>query len=1291
MNSINHIARRLLNTSLFAFLFIPVFLTAQKANDCELIKAVKQNDRTLTDTLIKQGADVNCTDENGATALMWAAYKGSFVLFQQLIKAGADYHKQGVIYTDTTGNYYGNITGIAAGKNDTVLLFYCLDVLKINPNDAEYDPQTKQNDGWMPLHWAAYNGSDAAIRSLITYKAAVNAVYSKDGFSPLMYAARSGNLNSVLILLECGAQTKLKSKEAKTAYNYAYENKQYRTALSILRWQMGSRPEQIKQLKDSLAAAEKLYEAGELAEQRKEYNLALENFLKELEYCRLIFGDKHPEYALSLNNLSLLYTKLEQYEKALQLNQHALQIWRDAVGERHPYYVTSLKNLAGLYYQAKEYEKAISFYEKAAQIDKEVSGEKNVDYANSLYNIAAIYDKINQREKALALYRQVLQIRKEVLGETHPDYVILFQALQITEGREGAGNSEYANSLYALAAMYYNSGQYAKALQLHQQSLKIRKSILSEKHPDYLNSLGSIAALYNAMGQYDKALPLYLQVLQIRKETLGEKHPDFIKSLNNIAGLYCVIGQPEKALPLYQQVLRVGKEVWGEKHRYYIASLNNLALLYHEMGQNEKAMPLYQQALQIMKDEFGEKDRLYVFSLNNLALVYQEMGQNEKAIALLQQALKIWKEVWGEKHPDYAGTLNNLASLFEKMKQFDKALPMYEQELQIRKQLSGEQYPAYSSSLLAFSFCRLKMNFPDQSVMPDFIKAYSGLLQQLRSGSRFLSSTALQQFIQKDYRFIEMLHSLSAVLQHQQLISTGYQAALELKGIALQNNKDLLSVLNQNTSKEYEGTINQYFAVKARLNNSFQSSSTNKQELDSLTNQFENLEQELMQKLPGFQQLVQGRNISWKQVQEKLKPGEAAIEFVEFNYWNKRWTDTSLYAAYVLFAKGEPQFITLCSKKQLEQKITEAQQKDQSYVKKLNERKLRGSEATDESTTVPQPDLYELVWKKLDSMLINISTVYYAPAGLLHRVNPAAVEYLPKKVLAEKYSFHLLASTRDIANYQPQQFNTGTDSVLFYGGIEYNMDSSFAISQRRKFLPNEEMMDKIVLRGEETTFSWPALSGTEKEVNALETIVKQKKIGYSYYKGKEASEESFLYHTVSKPPAFIHIATHGFFYTDEVRKHVKEEEKQVPYFLSSPNAMYRSGLVFAGANRVSMGKEPVKGIEDGIVTAGDFAGMNLQGTRLIVLSACETGLGKIDNTEGVFGLQRGIRLAGCKNLLMSLWKVPDEPTAKFMELFYNKLLLDKKSVYESYQYAQQQMRKLYADDPFVWAAFVLME
>jgi CHAT domain-containing protein/ankyrin repeat protein len=1188
-----------------------IYCHAQPGADLSLINAVKHNNTAAVEKLISQGASINAVDSNLATPLMWAAYTGNLSLFKYLVQKGANYKKKGVVYLDSTHTgYYGNIIGIAAAKNDTLLLVYCLDSLHLPVDDKEYNGETKAEDGWSPLFWAASKGNLESVHILVEHYADINEIYIKTGntpllnatqadqagiiiylinqnninlkarnkqgwqvlhyicmyynnpelikkiiekgvdvntpttmgLTPLMLAAFRGDYETLFALLDLNADDTISDINHKTAYNYAFANNKYESALYIKKWKNGYTKKQIQELRDSVEITNRLHSSGDSCIKHQQYYCAIESRNAELNYNKLIYGEIHPNYAMCLNNLAFLYQTLGMNYKALPLYQHSLQIYKEAWGDN--------------------------------------------------------------------------------------------------------------------------------------------------KHPDHITISNNLVALYTSMGNYDKALALGEQVRQTKEEVSGKKDSAYARILNNLAQLYYNIGSKEKAMSLFQQARLIFKEVLGEKHLYYAISLNNIAIIEEEMRNYDKAIPLLQEALNIVKDALGDKDPFYATALNNLALAYKTIGNYDQALTLYQNTLQILKEVFGEKHAAYATCLSNLAGLYEMKGKYEKAVSSYQQAMEIFKEVLGEKHPSYANSLMSLA----RIYYENNKILNANESLEAGILlisENLRNGSKFLSQSDMMHFITNNYYNFDISNSIALTTHDKPLFGLGLQTELIFKGIILQNNKDLYSLFNLNSNNRLKELIDQFTAARNQLAFLYQENASSKK-IDSVLTIFDRYEQQLIQLSPQYQQMIKNRNVQWQQVQQKLKPNEAVLEFVQFNFWNKKWTDTTMYAVFVLLPKGQPQMVGLCNKKILEQRINDTLDKNELYVKQLYEVTDRGIKiSNNQIDTVP--GLYRLLWLPLDSLLTGINTIYYAPSGLLHRINFAAINYSGKKVLGDKYSFHLMGSTRDLLSYKSDHIEARNDTLLLYGGIDFDVDSSSLARQRKKYYSTPTINDGTGMRSGNST-AWAPLEGSAEELASIQTLTISQKIPTHSFTQKEASEESFIFYThQSRSPALIHIASHGFFYPDEQRRKLKEEGKDAPYFMSSANVFQRSGLVFAGANHISSGKSPIQGIEDGIVTAYDISNADLQNTKLMVLSACETGLGKIENTEGVFGLQRAVRMAGCKNLLMSLWKIPDEQTARFMDYFYKQLLQEKKNIYESFQFAQKQMRELYSGQPYFWAGFVLME
>jgi CHAT domain-containing protein len=327
-----------------------------------------------------------------------------------------------------------------------------------------------------------------------------------------------------------------------------------------------------------------------------------------------------------------------------------------------------------------------------------------------------------------------------------------------------------------------------------------------------------------------------------------------------------------------------------------------------------------------------------------------------------------------------------------------------------------------------------------------------------------------------------------------------------------------------------------------------------------------------------------------------------------------------------------------------------------------------------------------VIWKPLERYVSNGTTVYYSPTGDLHQLAFAAI---PKgdSLLSDYYKLIQLNTTARIADLKTKKKAALPKSIALFGGIKYTL------------LP-EELINNPVSNGSTGNHSafvgsgdsirggeWSMLPGTLREVEKISQIAKEKQIQTAIYTDLKATEESFKLLS-SNEPEVIHVSTHGFFFRNpepEVTQLASQSE-----FKSSDDPMNRSGLLFAGANNTWKGIDPLEGREDGILTAKEASYLSLKNTELIVLSACETGLGTIKGSEGVFGLQRAFKSAGVHYVMMSLWKVPDKETAEFMTIFYTSWFSGK-SIREAFLDAQTKMKERYFSQPYKWAAFVLIE
>ncbi len=258
-----------------------------------------------------------------------------------------------------------------------------------------------------------------------------------------------------------------------------------------------------------------------------------------------------------------------------------------------------------------------------------------------------------------------------------------------------------------------------------------------------------------------------------------------------------------------------------------------------------------------------------------------------------------------------------------------------------------------------------------------------------------------------------------------------------------------------------------------------------------------------------------------------------------------------------------------------------------------------------------------------------------------------------------------------------------------FGGIQYNLDANKLVDNAKKYKPEDKIeiatIENIDQKNLKRGGEWNGLSGTLVEVESIQKEFQNVKIATTLLTGEYAIEESFK-SLSSNSPTIIHIATHGFYFANDLNKNNTLEVGG--NFKNNKNPLFRSGLIMAGANRAWIGNKAIEGVDDGILTAFEVSNLDLSNTKLVVLSACETGLGEIKGSEGVYGLQRAFKMAGVDYLIITLWEIQDEVTVEFMSSFYKKWLKSN-DIHEAFKFAQDEMRKKYEAN--YWGAFVLVE
>lgn len=900
-------------------------------------------------------------------------------------------------------------------------------------------------------------------------------------------------------------------------------------------------------------------------------------------------------------------------------------------------------------YESKQPSKAVYFYNEALKISEKAGLSDHK--ANCMEYLGIVYqDGLAKFDSALFFKTESMKIRKATVGENHP---------------------AYASSINNLGLLLFTMGNTQEAEKLFKDAIKIQKLTIGENHKSYAGTLNNLAFLYNSTGNYSSAEPLYLEAIKVRKAVYGDKHPQYASSLNNLALLYKTMGNYAAAEPLYKEAIEINKATIGEKHHEYAVGLNNLASLHVSNGNYDAAEALYKNAARIHKEALSEKHPKYATYILNLAAVYFYTNKLAEAESAYIEALKIRKEVLGEKHLEYAQALNNLAFFYYNTGKYEDAESLYMTSIKIKKDAMGEKNPDFAITLN--NLARLyKTTGKYELAEPIFLNSLEIANNSITRNFSFLSDAEKEKYYRTQSGKISVFYSfaLKRKENNPSITETVYNNVIKNKGLLLKSATAMRNAINKTSDTALISKYKEWVEMKKEISKLLLTEiSKRKKDPESLEAQANAIEKELVKKSFEFGNFEKAQQTTWKEIKNKLKANEVAIEFIRFkdNSNDRRGNennDTIAYCALIIKKDSNyPEMVFLFRENDLSNIIGNKISNNASYINNLYG-----------LNTDINDKLYNIIWKPMEAHLKDINTIYFSPDGLLHKISFSAIGKSNNIFLSDIYNLVRLSSTSILA-YPEKKWYDKNLSASICGGIDYSCDSC-------------------------NVSIWNYLAGTKSESEQIFNIFNEKKLSVLLHSEKNATEQNIK--EIAGKNSILHIATHGFFYPEP--ESVKDLEKETESFnllsargkkngfglwqyKKNTNPLMRSGIVLAGANQVWNRQYAGEG-DDGVLTALEVSQLDLSKTQLIALSACETGLGDIKGSEGVYGLQRAFKMAGAKFLIMSLWQVPDKETSEFMIRFYDKLL-DKKDIRKSFNETQAFMRKIY--NPFYWGAFVLIE
>lgn len=1001
-----------------------------------------------------------------------------------------------------------------------------------------------------------------------------------------------------------------------------------------------------------------------------------------------------------------------------------------------------LQNLASAYKDAGKYPLADSIYSEMIPLAKQFYGESSLEYSNVLIGLGKLRIERQLFAGVDDMIKTALNIRKQVAGENSMEYAealnasgkyytftgkvdsaesALLKASETQLKLKGPDDFSYILSLIDLGTLKLVARKYQEAEQYFKRSVELG---CKEAEPLSFGGIFCLSTLYATMGRYPEAKNQVEQYLAAINGVYPKEHPNYIAALTNLSSLQVILNEHDKAEQTLSELLKLCMTTFGEKHSYYIHILNNLSGLYSQRGKYEKAEPLAEKALSIRKDLFGENHPEVISSLNNLASLYLRTGNYAKATQTATEAIGIIGRTTGKSSIEYIRLCNVLASIHIRQKEFEQAYPLLMQADSLLTTIEGghaelELAILHNLNSVLFNIDSIEENVLEERLIEviekkkrlvgendSYYQSVSNLASFYDEKEKHAQARALYDSLLTD---VEQNIGTESLLYHNILLNSSInyelmdsirQARLSFESY-LQLSKDRVrsnfSYMPENERELYWKTLNDhikrcqsfadrykakdpalgYLAYNCELfskNLLLSSSQTVRQailgsnddrlianwnKLTAFKNNPENhadsiriLEKELLTGSKEYRRRESDFSITWEEVARSLETDEAAIEFITYEQPDTNGKTERIYAALVLRPNGSQaqiSLLTICNEALLKQTL---QSFDYDFEK-----------------------IYSLVWDSIDKELTGIKRIYLSPAGLLNSVPFAAIKN-NGKYISDQYSIHTVLSTKDVISLKNDSTHSSNGHAVLFGGADFG-------------LPASELQAYQKERGQ----GFDYLPGSKQEVERISKILSKLNWKVSAYMDDQATETNLKSCVYRDSPALLHISTHGYYFplaNEPDRKDTRSGSTgSSKFYKLSDNPFMRCGLLFSGANTAWSGQKPAETTDDGILTAHEISNLQLAYTELVVLSACETGLGDVDYSEGVYGLQRAFRLAGAKSMIVSLWKVADKDALEFMVKFYREWAICKNKK-EAFDKTQESMRKKH-EEVRKWAGFILIE
>ncbi len=933
--------------------------------------------------------------------------------------------------------------------------------------------------------------------------------------------------------------------------------------------------------------------------------------------------------------------------------------------------------------------------------------EADTIFANEQHQKGEIALEKGNYSEAQDLLWEAFVVRKERLGWQHSDALLSLNALadlfeqtgryvlaervylkmlEITKSNFGTKNTNYARNLDNLGRIYLLKGDLQNAEIFHKNAAEI---YTQNQSPDSVLNLLAQANLYYQTGQFTASEYLYKQGLFLFSKTNVDQKKYF-EILRNLALLYIKLNNFAEAHKLLKEVLAHQEKQFGKTHPNYAKTLKDLANVYLSANYDSLALPLLEQSKEIWQSKGQTMHFDYLLTIKQLAEANRKLKHFEESEKLYLGLLDTFRLVLSENHIEYAKLESNVGNLYYHMGKYEEAIAHHEIAQDLRKNMLDALHPDYISgvndlSMLTWANGNLGVS---ERLHQQSVENY---LQQFQRYFAFLSEQEKALFYKEIHEFFEQFDNFILLRSRQKpkLLGDMYDRQLATKALLFHTNQEIREQVLQSKDANLIRTYRRWIELKEQLAKVYKLGAEELEaqgiQIDSLQNVANYLEKaiSLRVKLDQSKKDKTQRldRYSWQDIRKNLQADEAAVEMLRFRKFlpdsGGRFIDSVFYVALIVTPETlkNPEMVVLANGKELETKHL-ALYRNQIRFRLLDK------------------NSYNLFWKPLQEAqsLKNVRKIFFSPDGFYNQINLNTLwDTEKKKYLLDQLEIQLVSNTKDIIKLRENKTQSLANSSVLIGFPDYEHQGLDTSKKEQSNISPEKKSNLRQLTGFSAI---TPLFGTKAEIEGMKNLYEKYDFEHLVFLGKEASEANLKKYP---NPRTLHVATHGFFVMPEKKTQSAENEPLLEG--NKGNILMNSGLLLAGASHAYSPETMLAEMgnlagssktEDGILTAYEAMNLDLSQTELVIMSACETGLGEVKIGEGVYGLQRSFQSAGAKTIVMSLWKVDDAATQMLMLHFKTEWFKtqNKRQAFRKAQYALRENAKF--EHPYFWGAFVMI-